>query len=298
MVQRVMLWGLGLMKIEKRLFPYPVLCMETDDYMDCKFDVHVKQTEEMKDIVLSFEIELDNKELLGLIRNGQAEYLIHIECSNTSFRKVVRNSGKVFEYRIPKSKVNKEVYLVGMIVARQTISDYYSDKFNEDYDDKINLEKGYILAYRNLQKIIVIKNYEELSSDDAFFTIVSKNRGQDIEEPVTFDSSADKIKILVDEPIYNEYIKFHMNPTMKPIMITMLVMPALAYVIEEVRSSGSDVYDSCGWYQKMRKSCELQGKRFVEDIIDGDATSIEIAQEMLQLPIGSAFRNLSTVVEE
>ena len=36
----------------------------------------------------------------------------------------------------------------------------------------------------------------------------------------------------------------------------------------------------------------------VEDIIDGDATSIEIAQEMLQLPLGKAFRNLSAVAEE
>lgn len=286
------------MEIKNRLFPYPVLCEENDDYINSKFEIKVTQMEELKDIVLQFDIVMDNEDLAGLIRSGKAEYLIHIECGNTSFRKVVRNSGKSFGYRIPKSKVNKDVYLVGMIVAKQAISQYYSQSFNEDYEDSINLEKGDILAYQNLPRIIVLKNYEELASDDAFFTIVSKNAGQDTEEPVTFDMNGDKIKIFVDEPIYNEYIKFHTNPIMKPIMISILVMPALSYVIEEVRDNGPDTYSSCYWYQKIKKSCELQGKRFIEDILEGDATSVEIAQEMLQLPIGSAFRNLSAVVEE
>ena len=286
------------MEIKNRLFPYPVLCGENDDYINSKFEIRVTQIEELKDIVLQFDIVMDNVDLAGLIRSGKAEYLIHIECGNTSFRKVVRNSGKSFGYRIPKSKVNKDVYLVGMIVAKQAIPQYYSQSFNEDYEDSVDLEKGDILAYQNLPRIIVLKNYEELASDAAFFTIVCKNVGQDTEEPVTFDMNSDKIKIFVDEAIYNEYIKFHTNPIMKPIMISMLVMPALSYVIEEVRANGPDTYSSCYWYQKIKKSCELQGKRFIEDILEGDATSVEIAQEMLQLPIGSAFRNLSTVVEE
>lgn len=286
------------MEIRNRLFPYPVLCLENDDYIDCDFKISVRQIEELKDIILQFDVELTNKELLGLIREGKAEYLVHIECSNTSFRKVVRNEGNSFEYRIPKAKVNKEVYLVGMVVAKQQINGFYSNNFNEDYDELVDFEKGSIMAYRNLPRIIVLKNYEELASDDAFFTIVSKNNGQDTEDPITFDLNGNKIKIFVDDSVYNEYVKFHTNPIMKPIMISMLVMPALAYVIEEIRNNGIENYIACYWYQKIKKSCELQGKRFVEDIIDGDATSIEIAQEMLQLPVSKAFRNLSTVVEE
>lgn len=293
-----MRWGSELMEIKNRLFPYPVLCMENDDYVNCRFNIRIKQTEELKDIVLQFNVDLDNKELLQLVREGRAEYLVHMECSNTSFRKVVRNAGNSFTYRIPKGKVNKEVYLVAMIVAKQTITNFYSSNFNEDYDEPVEFAKGAILAYRNLPRIIVLKNYEELASDDSFFTIVCKNSGQDIDEPVTFDLNGNKIKIFVDDSIYNEYVKFHTNPVMKPIMISMLVMPALAYVIEEIRGDGIENYVSCYWYQKIKKSCELQGKRFVEDIIDGDATSIEIAQEMLQLPLGKAFRNLSAVAEE
>ncbi len=286
------------MEIKNRLFPYPVLCMENDDYIDCKFDVRYNYIEDLKNIILQFDVELDNKELTELIRQGKAEYLVHIECSNTSFRKVVHNEGKHFEYRIPKTKVNKEIFLVGMVVAKENITGFYSSSFNEDYDESVDFEKGSILAYRNMPRIIVLKNYEELASDDAFFTIVCKNIGQDMEEPVTFDLNGNKIKIYVDDSIYNEYVKFHTNPIMKPLMISMLVMPALVYVIEEIRNNGIENYISCYWYQKIKKSCELQGKRLVDDIIDSDATSIEIAQEMLQLPVGKAFRNLSAVAEE
>lgn len=211
---------------------------------------------------------------------------------------MIRNEGKKFEYRIPKTKVNKEVFLVGMIVAKENITDFFLSSFNEDYDEPIDFEKGAILAYKNLPRIIVLKDYEELANDDAFFSIVCKNNCQNVDEPVTFDLNGDKIKIYVDELIYNEYVKFHTNPIMKPLMISMLVMPALSYVIEEVRNNGIENYIACTWYQKIKTSCELQGKQFVEDIIDGEATAIEIAQEMLQLPISKAFRNLSIVVEE
>ena len=37
---------------------------------------------------------------------------------------------------------------------------------------------------------------------------------------------------------------------------------------------------------------------FVEDIIDSDASCIDIAQQMLQMPIERAFECLSKVVEE
>ena len=46
------------MEIKNRLFPYPVLCMENDDYIDCEFNIKFNQVEELKEIVLQFEVEL------------------------------------------------------------------------------------------------------------------------------------------------------------------------------------------------------------------------------------------------
>lgn len=76
-------------------------------------------------------------------------------------------------------------------------------------------------------------------------------------------------------------------------------MPALAYTIDTLRSDGVEKFKSLYWYQKINKSCQLQGLNFEEDMIfDFDKTSIEIAQSMLLLPITRAFLGLSRVMEE
>ena len=75
------------MEIKNRLFPYPVLCEENDDYVLGFFDVKYNVTEEFNHFVIDFDIVLDdNDELQWLIREGKAEYVIHIECPTTSFR--------------------------------------------------------------------------------------------------------------------------------------------------------------------------------------------------------------------
>lgn len=273
------------MEIKNRLFPYPVLCDDNDDYIESKFDVIVTKEEELNDIILHFDIELDNTELLSLIRGGKAEYVMHIECPYTSYRKVVRGFSKPIEYSIPKEKVNKDVYLVAMVVATSEINNFYSDSFNEDYDESVYFEKGSILAYKNLPRLIIVKNYEELARGDSFFTIVNKSYGKEEMEPVTYDLSGDKIKILVDNNMYNKYVKFQTNQDMFPLIISLLVLPALAYAIEILRSEGNGNYASTYWYQKLCKSCELKGKDFKNDIVEGEFTAIEAAQLLLEEPV-------------
>lgn len=285
------------MEIKNRLFPYPVLCDNNDDYIELKFDVTVTKEEKLNDIILHFDIELDNTELLSLIREGKAEYVMHIECPYTSYRKVVRGFSKPIEYSIPKEKVNKDVYLVAMVVATSEINNFYSDSFNEDYDESVYFEKGSILAYKNLPRLIIVKNYEELARGDLFFTIVNKSYGKEEMEPVTYDLSGDKIKILVDNNMYNKYVKFQTNQDMFPLIISLLVLPALAYAIEILRNEGNGNYASTYWYQKLCKSCELKGKDFKNDIVEGEFTAIEVAQLLLEEPVEMAFNNISVIAE-
>lgn len=289
------------MEIKNRLFPYPVLCVDNDDYIDSEFYVENDLKEDLTDLSFSFDISLNNnEELQYLIQRGYAEFVIHIECSSTAFRTILRTAGNKIKYHIAKSKVNGEVVLLGAIVAKEKISGFKSKHLNEDYDEEVSFEKGAILAYYNLPKIYITKNYEELAGDNAFFTVVKRiSVEKDEQNPVTYDINEAKIKILVDEEIYNEYIKYHANPHMEPLTNALLVMPALVYTIDTLRSDGVEKFKSLYWYQKINKSCQLQGLNFEEDMIfDFDKTSIEIAQSMLLLPITRAFLGLSRVMEE
>ena len=144
------------------------------------------------------------------------------------------------------------------------------------------------------------KNYEELAGDNAFFTVIKRvSVEKDEQNPVIYDITDAKIKILVDEEIYNEYIKYHANPNMEPLTNALLVLPALVYMLDTLYDEGTEKYKPLYWYQKINKSCQLQGLNFEEDLIfSDDKTSIEIAQNMLRLPITRAFLGLSRVMEE
>ena len=289
------------MEIRNRLFPYPVLCAENDDYINCSFNIKTNMTEEIADFVFTFDVELENNnELSWLIRDGFADVIVHIECSSTAYRTVVGVTGNKRAFRISKSRVNNEVYLVGMIVAKKDIKGFTSTNLNEDYGtEPIDFHKGAILAYRNLPKYLITKNYEELAGDNTFFTIIKRTTLEKAELlPVIYELSSPKIQIIVDEKTYDEYIKYHNNPLMEPITNTLLVMPAIAYMVETLREQGCDSFKTLFWYQKLRKACKLQEKDFEQDIIGSDKSSLEIAQELLRYPIGRAFESLSRVIEE
>lgn len=290
------------MEIRNRLFPYPVLCSDNDDYVSSSFGVKCTVKEELANLVLDFEFVLsENEELKWLIREGLAEFVIHIECTYTAFRTIVKTSGTSIIYRIPKSKVNVEITLVGAIVAAKKISSFRSKHLNVDYQDEdISFERGAILAYSNMPRIFVTKNYEELIGDNTFFTVIRRVKTEQNEHnPVTYDINGPKIKILVDEEIYDEYARYRNNGNMKALTGTLLVMPAVIYMVETLRYEGTDKFKALYWYQKISKACKLQSVDFEEDLLLSDnKAAVEIAQDLLKLPINRAFEGLARVIEE
>lgn len=74
------------MEIKNRLFPYPVLCADTDDYTSGSFSVDTEiVSQDMHSLILKFHMKLDNPGLKTQISQGRAEYIIHMECTNTAW---------------------------------------------------------------------------------------------------------------------------------------------------------------------------------------------------------------------
>ena len=70
------------MKINNRLFTYPILSENNNDYVNGSFDVEVSH--KMIDVLnlqLKFDIKMNCDALKDLINKGFAKYVIHIECS-------------------------------------------------------------------------------------------------------------------------------------------------------------------------------------------------------------------------
>lgn len=288
------------MEIRSRLFPYPVLCEDTDDYISGGFDVTAEViNQNVNSLVLRFRMNLDNAGLRSQISQGNAEYLIHIECSNTSFRTVIHTFSDEETYRISSSKVDGEIALLGMVVSKKDIPFYRNNNLNPDYSDiDLMIPRVAILAYYNMPKINMLKNYEELAQEDSLFSVVREMRlDQNEEIPIHFQLDPERIKIFVNEKVYSAYIQYQNNLIMRPLIMSVLVMPALTYMMEELRQ-GYEEYESFRWYIKFAKFYQQQGKDFVDDVIYGEQAITEIVQEMFRLPIGKTFLNMQEMLGE
>jgi len=277
------------MEIRNRLFPYPVLCNETDDYQNNAFETEVKVEERLHDIHITAKFKLDNLAILDLIRMGMAEYVLHLECSMTYFRKVIKTDINEISYSIPKERVNGEIAVLSMVVAKRRIVSFTSEDLNEDYDgESISFDKASILAYQNLPKIQVFKNYEELAGNESLFAVVKVGLPDDEEvHPLSFDLNDDRIKIMVDAKTYACYIHYQQKGS---VAMSLLVLPAVIYMLDELRGS-PESFSNKMWFVKMKQYYKSQGLDFIEDIVQGK-NIVEAAQEMLKSPIGKAYREL------
>lgn len=289
------------MEIRNRLFPYPVLCIDTDDYESGGFYANTEIVEEgLYDINLRFDLHLDNGELKSLISRGKAEYIIHLECANTAFRTALKSFSDSIDYRIMNSRVNGNVSLLALIVAKEKIPFYKNSALNEDYKDvDIVIEKGSILAYYNMPPLLISKSYEELAQQDSIFSIVKETMQDSLEKkPVQFNLNNNRIQILVNENVYNSYIRYQDNSDMRPMIMVSLVMPALTFMVEELRDNPGlcETYESHQWFIRLSKFYETQGKNFVDIVINSEERISELVQEMLRFPIDDAITSIPVML--
>lgn len=250
----------------------------------------IGKTDNLHELIFNYNFSIHCDSLETLLRKGEAEYVLHIECSNTAFRIALKNSAPHIEYRLPKARVNGEINMVAMIVAKVDIDRYVSADLNEDYiGEVISLKKGAILAYQNLPAVYVNKKNEELANNDSFFTVI-KRVSLDPNEirPLSFNLYDHRIKIYVDEKTYEAFVRYQQSQS---IAIAMLVLPALTYMVYDVMDN-TDRFEQYSWFQRLKAFYRSKGKDFVGDILSSGDNPVDIAQEMLQNPIGNAYREL------
>ena len=288
------------MRITNRLYTYPVLNDDKDDYQNSMF--HVVQTYEMvgADILkLSFDINLECDTLQGLINSNQAEFMIHMECSGTAYRETLISASSHLEKTLLISRVNGTMEFVAFIIAKNKLVDFYSDEWVEDYKEtKFDLEKGAVLAFQNVPGLDITKDYEEFSNANSIFKIYKRHTSEDKAFDVDMESKF-KIKIGLGEKEYNIYNNFCGKIQFQSILNTMIILPALVFVFVELRQEGGiEKYRTRNWYVALEKSYMRHGMNFENELCNTDKKSIELAQEAMQLPISKALKSMVVMYEE
>lgn len=280
------------MRITNRLFTYPVLSDEKTDYKESVFQVDFEHfMEGVNSLKLTFDIAMTNHEIDELILNGQAEYVIHLECSTTAYRHVVKSFEKHIEHNIAIDRINGTLEVIAFVISKKTINDFSSTDWDEDFDDmQFNLSSGSILAYKNIAELEIAKDINEFSSGNSIFTVYRRVTDDDVAFDVGLESS--KIRIGLGTKDYDIYTTYSGKNELQQIFNSMIILPALVYVFEELKQEeGFDLYHSKAWFVALEKSYASRGKDFLDEI-NSDKNSIRLAQEAMELPISKAFAQI------
>lgn len=286
------------MKITKRLYAYPVLAADKDDYRKAIFSVEMSEHMELTDFVLHFSVQLTSESLIHMIGQGEAEYLIHIECSSTAFRKAYHFASPQFEVRIPLEKINHMVEIVAFVVTKKHISGFHSEEWVDDFSGlQFDLEKGSILAYQNLPNLSIAKSMHQSAAQPSLFYV--RKRQDDGRQGMRMNLDSDKILLSLLETEYRLYQQFNNDPEMQPILNAMFILPALVYLFEELDQDEDETekhdYTRYAWYKALEQSYRSRGKDFEETLQDRERTSFEKAQEVMEFPIAKALASLQTI---
>lgn len=281
------------MNINNRLFAYPVLSEEKNDYNQSVFNVNYEQTMQgINSLKLSFKIEMTCQDLEKMILNGQAEYVIHLECTTTAYREVLYSVSNYIEHEIPIGRVNGRLEAVAFIILKKRVTNFYSEDWVEDFNGvTFDLLQGSILAYKNLESLLLTKDYEEFSNANSIFTVYKRITDDDKPAEISLDSS--KIRIVLGTRDYDTYARYSVKTELQAIFNSMLILPALVYVFEELKQeNGEELYRNKEWFLALEKSYAKRGISLMDEVLNSDKESYQLAQEAMELPISKALNQI------
>lgn len=283
------------MQIKNKLFPYPVLCCEIDDYKDNRFDVKIDVSRDIHNIKFSFNVNLNDILLKKMLKNSKVELVFHIECAKTLFRKIYKTNLLKTTINIPECYLNGNIEVCCLILAKEEIFNYSNPNFSEDYEStSFNISKGNILAFYNLPRIEITKDTEELSKVSSIFSILRKDCKD--HEGIEVDLNEDKIKIWLSTEEFNKYRECAVSPIFQPILHATLILPALIYALDMISIQGENEFNELRWFKAIDKILQKSNLILNKDTID-NKTSYTLAQKLLNLPINRAFEAMKMYEE-
>lgn len=280
------------MKISNdRLFPYPVLKEDNENFSSSKFKAEVEYRHNEIEYEFDLTITLNEDNLIDLLKKGKVSILCHLECSKTKFRNIKELKIGKNEFRINVDSLEGKLDLVVFIVTNEDLKDYHSKNFDSDYKgNHFIIEKKSILGIAEIPSVIIENKKENTSNLPSIF---------DVHQSPAFDKfmkvGLNSERILIYLPIEEYKIRnAHKNSIhSRNIMNTMIVLPALIGVLNYLQDEEAvAMYGGKRWFSvinKKLKNCDC-------DIEAGDldnADLFSLAQKLLEELFSDAMDSLN-----
>ena len=282
----------------RRLYTHPVLAAGRDDYKTCTFAAQIKHLIIAGNLILNVTFRTDCAEMERLIAEGDATYILHAECAATICREIFTSAAENFTCTIPTDRIKQHLDCMAFIALTRDVENFSCADWNDDFKGlTFDLQKGSVLAYQNFQPLKIADDQNIFKNVTSIFSVYRRAAEG---EPFEVDLSQDKIKIGLSSGDYQIYRRYCSRPDMQPILNAMIILPALVYVFEELKTADAfEIYGAKGWFQSLKAAYRRRKiDNFAEHIAKDENTSIILAQDAMNLPITKALAGVALISAE
>lgn len=274
------------MKLSQRAFPHPVVG-NADDVVDVAFQSPIEVTQDSANYYLKVQVQCSSKTIAQLIKNGSAAYLLHVECSNTLYRNVFEFTVAEEEISIPSELLNSTVEVNLFVVAKKEMPKYKVDQAHPDYGNAtFSVGSGEILAIGEPYTFEADIDFDALRSVGSILQIREQPGPDDAE--MHFDYNGAKIAVLLSPHDFNLYKILKTNKPLCASLIPPIIVSAVAKGLDMIKAG--EVQDDLRWVRCVKKRIDHMD-------LSWEADSLDLAQQMLELPIKRSFTTAKAFLE-
>lgn len=287
------------MKVKNnRLYPYPVLSVEHDDYIDNTFKaVKCVVSDDSVDVRLECSIAINDEIIKDLIKKDVVGLFCHIECSNTKFRKAFKidnNDIEQFSVEILSKDVCDSIEVCFALVANKDIDDYKNPNLNEFYQNiTINLLKYRTLGYTPTEVYKINKRLNTNGEIPSIFDITKSEN----DKTITYDYHGEKIVVFLPSSEYSAYENTKGNAVR--IKQMMVIVPVLSEILSMISSTETGEIDEYPWYfilENFVSKIEGYSEGFESSSFKNLDSPFKLAQQILRQVSCDAFKELDVLV--
>jgi len=217
-----------------------------------------------------------------LMSEAAAKNVLHIECSNTLFRRAYEFPESSKRVAIPAENLNDSVEVNVFVRATRNASGYSVDAAHSDYgESQFDISEGDILAVGEGYIFHIESSFDSLSRIGSIMQIEESK--EDGELPMRVDFNCDKILIILSKADFKDYKMLKGQEGVSSALTSTIVLPVLVEALHFLRSGESGAEeDSLRWMRALRS-------RISALELESESDNLILAQKLLELPLRRAL---------
>jgi hypothetical protein len=269
------------MKLSQRSYPHPVVG-NRDDVPGAAFQAAVEMSSDKENVYIDVTANCSSTTINKLMAEGAAKHVLHIECSNTLFRRAYEFPESSKRISIPGENLNDAVEVNIFVRAVRDASGYSVDAAHSDYDGaKFQIRQGDILAVGEGYIFHIESSFDSLSRIGSIMQI--EEAAEDGDFPMRVDFNGEKIRIVLSKADFRDYKLLKAQEGVSAPLTTTIVLPVLVEALHFWKSGEAGAEeDSLRWMRALRS-------RISALELDAESDNLIVAQRLLELPLRRAL---------